>query len=325
MSPKVNLHIPNSHILGGRSEWMKGNWLKDMMDAYMNMDQKDELFKLSNDTPPRIKSERKAKISQVFGSKKKRKSYGSLDKILKIFCNIEANGFSCFKSTYLALHSAKFNHSCLPNAERTQFRKADGSFEIVAVTNIKKGEEITISYSWSVSMKSRGSRQKIIQNRFYFDCKCNFCQEEAGYYNNDMKIYNGFDSLVEKLQELKPSYEYNDYGQIFMVNSNTAALKRQLIVLKEMYKLGKTKNLGPSGKYEIMNEGYIVAFKIACDVIDDEEFKTDAKEFATEGKKLQELYNFCEPEPGEWTKRQNVDQCIDNLIDKRNSGGYSRG
>ena len=83
--------------------------------------------------------------------------------------------------------------------------------------------------------------------------------------------------------------------------------------------------LGPSGKYEIMNEGYIAAFKIACDVIDDEEFKTDAKEFATEGKKLQELYNFCEPEPGVWTKRQNVDQCIDNLIDNRNSGGYSRG
>ena len=97
-------------------------------------------------------------------------------------------------------------------------------------------------YSWSVSMKSRGSRQKIIQNRFYFDCKCNFCQEEAGNCNNDMKIYNGFDSLVKKLQELKPSYEYNDYGQTFY--SNTAALKRQLIVLKEMYKLGKTKNLG---------------------------------------------------------------------------------
>ena len=83
--------------------------------------------------------------------------------------------------------------------------------------------------------------------------------------------------------------------------------------------------LGPSGKYEIMNEGYIAAFKIACDVIDDEEFKADAKNFAIEGKKLQELYNFCEPEPGVWTKRQNVDQCIDNLINNRNSGGYSRG
>ena len=101
-------------------------------------------------------------------------------------------------------------------------------------------------YSWSVSMKSRGSRQKIIQNRFYFDCKCNFCQEEAGYYNNDLKVYKEFGNLVEKLQEFKPEYETSYYGQ-FLGNSNkltTADLKKQLIILKEMYKLGKTKNLG---------------------------------------------------------------------------------
>jgi len=276
---------------------------------------------------PELKVTEKQKLAGLLGQKNKRKHYGSPDKILKIFCIIEANGFSCFKSTYLAIQSAKFNHSCLPNAERTQFRKADGSFEIVAVTNIKKGEEITISYSWSVSMKSRKSRQEIIQNRFYFDCICKFCQEEAGFYNNDLKVYKEFGNLVEKLQEFKPEYETSYYGQ-FLGNSNKltfADLKRQLIVLKEMYKLGKTKNLWPSGQYEIMNEGYIAAFKIACNVIDDEEFKADAKKFATEGKKLQELYNFCEPEPGVWTKRQNVDQSIDNLIDNQNSGGYSRG
>ena len=126
------------------------------------------------------------------------------------------------------------------------FLQADGSFEIVAVTDIKKGEEITISYSWSVSMKSRKSRQEIIQNRFYFDCICKFCQEEAGYYNNDLKVYKEFGNLVEKLQEFKPEYEYSYYGQ-FLGNSNkltTADLKKQLIILKEMDKIGKTKNLG---------------------------------------------------------------------------------
>ena len=123
---------PQFAVKGGRSEWMKGNWLKDMMNAYMNINQKDsrarhtdELFKLSQNVPPRIKSDRKAEISRAFGSKNKRKHYGSPDKILKIFCIIEANGFSCFKSTYLAIQSAKFNHSCLPNAERTQFRKVN--------------------------------------------------------------------------------------------------------------------------------------------------------------------------------------------------------
>ena len=33
-----------------------------------------------------------------------------------------------------------------------------------------------------------------------------------------------------------------------------------------------------------MNEGYIAAFKIACDEIDDEAFKADAKVFASKGK-----------------------------------------
>ena len=92
---------------------MKGIWLKDMMNAYMNMNQKDELFKLSHNTPPRIKSDRKSEISRAFGSKNKKKQYGSPEKILKIFCIIEANGFSCFKSTYLAIQSAKFTLTSL--------------------------------------------------------------------------------------------------------------------------------------------------------------------------------------------------------------------
>ena len=95
-------------------------------------------------------------------------------------------------------------------------------------------------------MKSRKSRQEIIQNRFYFDCICKFCQEEAGYYNNDLKVYKEFGNLVEKLQEFQPVYETSYWGE-FRGNSNrltSADLKRQLIILKEMYELGKTKNLG---------------------------------------------------------------------------------
>ena len=80
-------------------------------------------------------------------------------------------------------------------------------------------------------MKSRKSRQEILQNRFYFDCICKFCQEEPGYYNNDLKVYKEFGNLVEKLEEFKPVYEIN-------------MRKRRLITLKEMYELGKTKNLG---------------------------------------------------------------------------------
>ena len=124
-------YVESFIFLGGRSEWMKRNWLKDMMNAHRNMTQKEEFFKLLHDAPPRIKSDRKAEIGRAFGSKNNRKCYGSPCQILKIFCIIEANGFSCFESTYLAIDFTKFNHSCLPNAERTKFQKVKFMFSMI--------------------------------------------------------------------------------------------------------------------------------------------------------------------------------------------------
>ena len=60
-----------------------------------------------------------------------------------------------------------------------------------------------------------------------------------------LKVYKEFGNLVEKLQEFKPVYEISYWGE-FRGNSNrltTWKLKKQLIILKEMDELGKTKNL----------------------------------------------------------------------------------
>ena len=148
-------YVESFIFLGGRSEWMKRNWLKEMMNAHKTMTQKEEFFKLLHDAPPRIKSDRKAEIGKAFASKNNRKCYGSPCQILKIFCIIEANGFSCFESktwaqprheasrslfesTYLAIDFAKFNHSCLPNAERTKFLKV--KFRFSKIKCIVKGQ-----------------------------------------------------------------------------------------------------------------------------------------------------------------------------------------
>ena len=175
----------------------------------------------------------------------------------------------------------------------------DGEFSIVSVSDIKKGEEITISYNWSLSMKNRQTRQNIIQERYHFKCSCQFCKEEEK--NSDaLKIYKDFDKLVEDLEDLKPKLNFWGIPE----KQDIEDLKKQLIIWKKMYQLGKSKNLAPSGIYEITNEGFIAAFKIVCNVDDDDrEFKIDAKKFATEGEKLQKLYNFSQPEPGEWKKR----------------------
>merc|ERR1712241_489901 len=145
----------------------------------MNQAEKDEYLELFHDVPPRLKNDRKEIIRSAFGTKSLKKRFGSPDKILKIFSILEANGFGCFKASYVATKSSKFNPPCQSNAERTQFNKVDGEFSIISVSDIKQGEEITISYNWSeLSMKNRKMRQEFIRDRFQFNCSCQFCKEE---------------------------------------------------------------------------------------------------------------------------------------------------
>jgi len=237
---------------------------------------------------------------KTFYSRRSKEMYGKPDKILKIFNILEANAYCICNSTYLALQSARINHSCRPNAQRSQFRKFNGAFEIMAVSDIKKGEEITIPYTWSVGMKNRKTRQEILQNQYHFTCICKFCKMEV--MDNSAEIYKEFQELV--------------YYWSIGLRQTTEGLKTLLINLKRMYELGKLKNMDPAVLYELCNEGFITSFKLACGVIIDDEFKSDAKLFAVEGEKLQKLYGFLNPEIGEWRKRQNIEEMIDNLIEE---------
>lgn len=304
---------PQFFVKGGRSEWMKSDWLKNMMDSYKEMDkaEKEDLLTLYHDAPPKLKNDRKEIIKKTFKSNRSVKIYGKPQKILNIFNILEANGYCICDSTYLALQSAKINHSCLPNAQRTQFRKVNGACEIMAVTDIKKGEEITISYTWSVGMKSRKNRQVILRNQYHFTCSCKFCKKEE--LDNSDEIYKEFQQWVNGVEEYVMGYARNYQS----IDHTAEELKTLLISLKQMYELGKSKNMDPGGLYELCNEGFITSFKIACDVIIDDEFKKDAKKFAIEGENLQKTYGFLEPEIGEWKRRQNVDEMIDNLIEKK--------
>ncbi|KAK1941736.1 N-lysine methyltransferase SMYD2 [Phytophthora citrophthora] len=63
------------------------------------------------------------------------------------------------------------NHSCQPNCT---WSNAGGSImEVRALCDIKKGEEITLSY---IDIdKERSERQKELQNTKHFDCQCDRC------------------------------------------------------------------------------------------------------------------------------------------------------
>lgn len=88
------------------------------------------------------------------------------------FLNNEGSG--------LYLTQSKINHSCDPNAE-VQFVYSNHTLQVVALQDIKEGEEICISYLDQCELsRSRHSRQKYLQENYLFTCSCSKCQEEIG-------------------------------------------------------------------------------------------------------------------------------------------------
>lgn len=72
----------------------------------------------------------------------------------------------------LFLEAAHINHSCRPNAHKS-WNENIGRFTIHAVRDIERGEEITISYLGETMYYIE--RQRILTERFYFDCGCDLC------------------------------------------------------------------------------------------------------------------------------------------------------
>lgn len=71
----------------------------------------------------------------------------------------------------LYLLPSLINHSCIENATRRFFREV---MVIRAKTNISKGEEITLSYTWGDTVSIRQSRL----NKYGFTCACILCEDE---------------------------------------------------------------------------------------------------------------------------------------------------
>jgi SET domain-containing protein len=78
------------------------------------------------------------------------------------------------------IHSC-LNHSCKPNAEVVGglADTNDTQIKVVALRNIKKGEEITISYIEQPNKKDVAERRKELKGTYLFQCNCEKCLNEA--------------------------------------------------------------------------------------------------------------------------------------------------
>ena len=88
------------------------------------------------------------------------------------------------------------NHSCSPNVEEcplpreSEDQEKVEEYELRAVRDISKGEEITICYSNFATRSPKHTRLSYLKEKFGFNCKCCVCCD----YNDDQ------DRIIEKLK-----------------------------------------------------------------------------------------------------------------------------
>jgi hypothetical protein len=92
-------------------------------------------------------------------------------KLLRIF---KANAFEHEGFALVYYKISKVNHSCLPSAEIVGLGAETGT-ELVAVKNIRKGEEVFISYFGLINSYGRSQRREWLQGSFGFACTCTVC------------------------------------------------------------------------------------------------------------------------------------------------------
>lgn len=91
----------------------------------------------------------------------------------------ESGDFEDCEGSGLFLLQSACNHECNPSAE-ISFPSNNHVLVVKALRNIKKGEEISISYLPCCDRaRSRHSRQKILRENYLFICNCSLCTSQA--------------------------------------------------------------------------------------------------------------------------------------------------
>lgn len=105
-----------------------------------------------------------------------------LDKFIdKLYEDLDAQSGTFLNNEGVGLFSLQSacNHSCVPNAEPTYLYN-NSRLSLVAVKDIKQGEEVCISYLDECDRgRSRHSRQKLLKENYLFVCECEKCLEES--------------------------------------------------------------------------------------------------------------------------------------------------
>ncbi|XP_057322013.1 SET and MYND domain-containing protein 4-like [Microplitis mediator] len=74
-----------------------------------------------------------------------------------------------------------FNHSCNPMVDRRSFGK---KIALIAISPIKKGQQIFDNYGQHYAITSKAKRQQKLLQQYHFTCSCQACAENWPLYGN---------------------------------------------------------------------------------------------------------------------------------------------
>ena len=143
-------------------------------------------------------------------------------------------------------------------------------------------------------MKTFRTRQEMLKSKF--NCICKLCKNGPAEDKADFVEYEKLMQDNKNLQStMSLDYQTNCMG---LVECH-----------KKAYNLGKKNKASPSLLYHRLLSGFVYA-ALGFRDYKTSEFKRNAVNFAVAGKKLQGIFNFVNPEKGEWEKRIDFDKWI---------------
>ena len=148
-----------------------------------------------------------------------------------------------------SINASKFNHSCGTNAEL--FYTAEGDIEIKTTSKIEIGEEISIIYSYGLTMKNWQERREFLLLYYNFICNCHLCETESEMFKYDDETYEKFQYLKKEAEQIKNLYPYET-----LLNRKLNMAERHLNCMKKLYNLARNKKAPKAFIFGIVNDTF---------------------------------------------------------------------
>jgi len=291
---KGSLILNESSQMRGIPMKIRGNpkWMKILLKSFYQMGKADQLefMTLRNKwvNIPDYKNYQKAIDRAIEDLKldvrKIEHDPEKAEEIFKIYCIFLSNRRSADQSeSSLMIKTSRFKHSCKPNA--ISMIKADDLVQIRAISNIKAGQEIFIEYCGETDpffkFRNRQQRQKILFERWFFVCSCDFCENGVDI---DASPYEKWIQEAEKLTISRNSAVKAGLSLGHLYYSLENCLK-EVNCYKQLYKVGKVQKLQPILLYNILDRGFFTAL-VGYQMYKTAELKIDARNFAKAAEKF---------------------------------------